>query len=1113
MSDGAVLTPVAERERVPTRGGASRLLLQRKCACGAGAGAGGECESCAAKSVLQRSAHGSGAGVHDADDTWPASVSETLGRAGRPLDPDTRSFMEERFAVTNFGGVRVHDDTVAASSARDMDADAYTVGQHVVFGEGQYRPHSDSGRHLLAHELAHTVQQQGLQRSGTQKFVDYGPEYHRLEAEADRAAERVMQGGAPQSAGLLSASGPRLSRKSSSKGAPEPKDKDENEKPTFTASYDTTSYNRSFSLVGTSVPERATGTVDKTEAAYKIDTLVLPPQKGAKAVAHCMANLGSLGAAFDWSSGPKPTANKAGRNEARDPTETLQRSWLATVGYKLGKDAHARWSDVGGDKVFPRPPVGPTCELDHIQELQVGGTNAGENLQVLDKVDNASSGGLIQQQLRQLAEQAFDDASNALGGKRPKRVSLNFGGVVMQGAPVCGVCCKLAGRFVDQAVTAASEKATVDVEVSIVGKKYVLKLPADKSRTIPLDGANAGVVKAIKGMTLANYERDPKGKGHDKIRGTLDENAINAKPGTKSTMLTMAIGPDGTLQPPKGKLPAPVKAEFSKLSPITFTTLSVDADGVSATGTITPRLPLLPELDVALDPQGFRVGKALDPDRIKPPFPGMKVTEVSIMMELAPAFKPVGTLAIEFGTAKKLADLKLKASADDAGLVLKGDLFIYIPGVDQAKGNVTYQAGQWSGGAHIEATKLKLPFVKGGAVDVSLKGGKLDAGGKVNLELPGKNEAALDVQYSDSQWVFKGRGRIVTKSKYLQPIDAAILVRDDLFRATGSTGIAFAGLEGDIHATYEQKAGVEKVYGKGSVKIQKGRAKGAIDVELHADETLTGKGKLSYEIKKDMVASAGIVIDDKQKITFDGELSFPDITLFPRFPKDETPREIFSASGKIPIPGASIGPIGLKVELYGGLGYYYYVGPGVLTGIRATAKFSPFEPDPDFAFSLKAKASIPAGGGITGTVGANVVIDAMVAEVGGGLSVDARAGLKGKAELGGEINYAKDRFSVDASAYIGGSIELGAALRAKVFAEAGVWKAKVRTEKIWTLKETKFDTGLTLGLRMPLHYDSVEGLRPPALADIKPEPPELKVDPGKLLGHLFGAAKSEEKES
>src|SRR5690606_4343959 len=183
----------------------------------------------------------------------------------------------------------------------------------------------------------------------------------------------------------------------------------------------------------------------------------------------------------------------------------------------------------------------------------------------------------------------------------------------------------------------------------------------------------------------------------------------------------------------------------------------------------------------------------------------------------------------------------------------------------------------------------------------------------------------------------------------------------------------------------------------------------------------------------------------------------------------EEDNTIFKASGSIPIPGASIGPIGLKVKLWGSLGYYYYVGPGKLTGVKAAVQFSPFEPDPDFSFKLQAKASIPAGGGICGKVGADVVIDAYIAEVGGGLNVEASAGLEGKAELGGEIAYAKDRFSVDASAYIGASVVIAAKLNARVYAEAGVWKFKVRTEKTWELLGGKFDTGLTFGARLPLH--------------------------------------------
>lgn len=88
----------------------------------------------------------------------PASVSRTLQDSGEPLSSATRAFFEPRFGH-DFAQVRVHRDNAAASSARDVAAHAYTVGQHVVFAQGRYAPESHSGRALLAHELTHVVQQ------------------------------------------------------------------------------------------------------------------------------------------------------------------------------------------------------------------------------------------------------------------------------------------------------------------------------------------------------------------------------------------------------------------------------------------------------------------------------------------------------------------------------------------------------------------------------------------------------------------------------------------------------------------------------------------------------------------------------------------------------------------------------------------------------------------------------------------------------------------------------------------------------------------------------------------------------------------------------------------
>lgn len=78
--------------------------------------------------------------------------------AGAALAPGVRRAMESGFGAS-LGHVRVHTGTAAAESATLLRARAYTVGNHVYFGAGQYAPESQSGSRLLAHELTHVLQQ------------------------------------------------------------------------------------------------------------------------------------------------------------------------------------------------------------------------------------------------------------------------------------------------------------------------------------------------------------------------------------------------------------------------------------------------------------------------------------------------------------------------------------------------------------------------------------------------------------------------------------------------------------------------------------------------------------------------------------------------------------------------------------------------------------------------------------------------------------------------------------------------------------------------------------------------------------------------------------------
>ncbi len=133
----------------------SEPQLQRACTCG------GACPKCQTEPSAQEHEHLQTKRVQASDagqSAAPPIVHEVLRSPGQPLDPATRAFMEPRFGH-DFSKIRVHADNQAAESVKAVQALAYTVGQDVVFGAGQYVPHNEVGRRLLAHELAHTLQQ------------------------------------------------------------------------------------------------------------------------------------------------------------------------------------------------------------------------------------------------------------------------------------------------------------------------------------------------------------------------------------------------------------------------------------------------------------------------------------------------------------------------------------------------------------------------------------------------------------------------------------------------------------------------------------------------------------------------------------------------------------------------------------------------------------------------------------------------------------------------------------------------------------------------------------------------------------------------------------------
>src|SRR5262245_18229864 len=158
-----------------------------RCACGGRSSVAGACAECA------RGAHEPvrrfGASALPASPDW-STVDAAVSRAGAPLDGALKSRFEGWFDF-DFSRVRIHADGAGGRAADALKAQAFTYGRDIVFARGEYRPESEASQRLIAHELAHVVQQSG---AGESALTSGHPEQEeRAAAQAASAWDRSIR--------------------------------------------------------------------------------------------------------------------------------------------------------------------------------------------------------------------------------------------------------------------------------------------------------------------------------------------------------------------------------------------------------------------------------------------------------------------------------------------------------------------------------------------------------------------------------------------------------------------------------------------------------------------------------------------------------------------------------------------------------------------------------------------------------------------------------------------------------------------------------------------------------------------------------------------------------
>ena len=177
--DHSSVAKAVEHGRADTLGTSGAMHLQRM----AGNAAMG--------ALVQRKASG------EQGEENASPVHDVIGKGGgSSLDAGVRGQMEAKMGQ-DFGDVKVHTGSEAANASKSVQAQAFTVGNEIVFNEGKYAPHSPEGQRTIAHELTHVVQQRsgsvdGTPREGGISVSDPSDKY---EQEAEANADHVMSGG------------------------------------------------------------------------------------------------------------------------------------------------------------------------------------------------------------------------------------------------------------------------------------------------------------------------------------------------------------------------------------------------------------------------------------------------------------------------------------------------------------------------------------------------------------------------------------------------------------------------------------------------------------------------------------------------------------------------------------------------------------------------------------------------------------------------------------------------------------------------------------------------------------------------------------------------------
>lgn len=984
--------------------------------------------------------------------------------SGTPLDATALQEMESKFGAS-FTHVRIHTDRTAQDLAARLNAQAFTHGTHIYFNAGKYDPTTPAGKHLLAHELTHVLQQNGrVHRYPIQRTNGSPPSRLEVTQRGPYRGTWLDTAASPRHLHIPLVSIPDIKRRHRSLYG-NPSLYEGSKKLTVRRGARDTDQRNLW------LTQPQISTVAETQLSEKVSEAT---------------NRGGVNTAGVY-------FFKARRNESF--MVFSQRNPLLEI-FKI-----PTWDNQGQFRRF---------QVDHAVENQLGGVDTIDNYELLDASSNASSGSRLNNQI----DTRITEALSALGREHPgtslpspsearRNYEVQFENFDFSLPTTGGTGDHLYWtlRNIGRGDHTRIIQALTAREVERLGNASNENLFTGPTGGTVLPIPDAPTPQWLTQVDFVSWEASSPDVEAGAVTGTLNVNlftrhtpprrypiagdsethqiVVRKIPGLAGGYLDLASS-EGFTRGMRRIL------RFQGLSPVEIDEASVlGRGGLMIRGRILPTVPFIQDANIELLVIGdeVQVRKTFDIGEIHvpPPFQ-LKNTSLTVFYSSSRGLGIEGETNFEI---QQVGEGRIGAAASTrGGFELEGEFNFDSELFDPAQVQVTYRDNTFGVTGTIGIPRGKVRGIKSATITASYSEGTFTANGEAELDIRGVERGSLAVSYSDAGWSIGGTFNLSNEIPGIRSgsISATVSkVAGEEGYQLSARGTAVPDLPGiDSELTVEYDNGAINIHARASYArdllsgtIEVGATNRALDGEGQPTGEPTdtfivyGGGSLTVRITPWLQGTVGVRFEPNGEIVVSGRIGLPGaINVFDRIGIPD--RELFGIGFDIPIFAIPVGPrsIGLVASIRGGLKAHAGIGPGRLEDLGLGIEYNPAHPD-ETHVTGSGRFVIPAEAGLALFVRATIGLSAVVGGVEGGLELSGGLGLEAAAEADITVDWTP-RTGLELRA------NLGAYVQPKfVFTIDGLiraWFAWYEKEWRWRLADYEYGPDFRFGVRLPIHY-------------------------------------------